>query len=152
MTVFYSFLPTTVHTGAPAHDGLGRAALVRRFKSLKPSHKDVWPRLGPQAQCVAPPRLSTAPMKTPSSPRAANEHAALGRRTRRAASDTAAPSQPLAAVMHSYRTPLGGAAHQLHTTSQCAAAAAWLLAGGCCCTGEGDHGGTALITRSQGKL
>ena len=39
MTVFYSFLPTTVHTGAPAHDGLGRAALVRRFKSLKPSHK-----------------------------------------------------------------------------------------------------------------
>ena len=40
MTVFYSFLPTTVHTGAPAHDGLGRAALVRRFKSLKPSHKD----------------------------------------------------------------------------------------------------------------
>eukprot|EP01047_Picozoa_sp_COSAG01_P052511 COSAG01_NODE_5528_length_4204_cov_9.376249_6_plen_97_part_00 len=32
MTVFYSFLPTTVHTGAPAHDGLGRAALVRRFK------------------------------------------------------------------------------------------------------------------------
>eukprot|EP01047_Picozoa_sp_COSAG01_P110407 COSAG01_NODE_39229_length_479_cov_1.021053_1_plen_136_part_01 len=40
MTVFYSFLPTTVHTGAPAHDGLGRAALVRRFKPLKPSHKD----------------------------------------------------------------------------------------------------------------
>eukprot|EP01047_Picozoa_sp_COSAG01_P117265 COSAG01_NODE_45939_length_404_cov_8.357377_1_plen_134_part_11 len=39
MTVFYSFLPTTVHTGAPAHDGLGRAALVRRFKRLKPSHK-----------------------------------------------------------------------------------------------------------------
>jgi hypothetical protein len=34
MTVFYSFLPTTVHTGAPAHDGLGRAALVRRFKTL----------------------------------------------------------------------------------------------------------------------
>eukprot|EP01047_Picozoa_sp_COSAG01_P015436 COSAG01_NODE_773_length_13704_cov_9.386843_16_plen_199_part_00 len=34
MTVFYSFLPTTVHTGAPAHDGLGRAALVRRFKTV----------------------------------------------------------------------------------------------------------------------
>jgi hypothetical protein len=28
-----------VYPGAPAHDGLGRAALVRRFKSLKPSHK-----------------------------------------------------------------------------------------------------------------
>jgi hypothetical protein len=39
MTVFNSFLPTTVHTGAPAHDGLGRAALVRRFKRLKLSHK-----------------------------------------------------------------------------------------------------------------
>jgi hypothetical protein len=34
MTVFYSFLPTTVHTGAPTHDGLGRAALVRRFKII----------------------------------------------------------------------------------------------------------------------
>jgi hypothetical protein len=40
MTGFYSFLPTTVHTGASAHDGLGRATLVRRFKRrLKPSHK-----------------------------------------------------------------------------------------------------------------
>eukprot|EP01047_Picozoa_sp_COSAG01_P037281 COSAG01_NODE_2953_length_6803_cov_3.014471_4_plen_102_part_00 len=46
----------------------------------------------------------------------------------RAASDTVAPSQLLAAVMRSYPTPLGGAAHQPHTTAQCAAAAAWLLA------------------------
>jgi hypothetical protein len=34
MTVFYSFLHTTVHTGAPTHDGLGRTALVRRFKRV----------------------------------------------------------------------------------------------------------------------
>jgi hypothetical protein len=33
MTVFYSFLPTTVHEGVSTHDSLGRAALVRRFKS-----------------------------------------------------------------------------------------------------------------------
>jgi hypothetical protein len=40
MTVFNSFLPTTVHTHPLTHDGLGRAALVRRFKTrLKPSHK-----------------------------------------------------------------------------------------------------------------
>eukprot|EP01047_Picozoa_sp_COSAG01_P137103 COSAG01_NODE_67556_length_266_cov_1.868263_1_plen_55_part_01 len=29
---YIHFSPTTVHTGAPMHDGLGRAALVRRFK------------------------------------------------------------------------------------------------------------------------
>ena len=46
MTVFYSFLPTTVHTGAPAHDGLGRAALVRRFKILnRRTRKAPAPRL-----------------------------------------------------------------------------------------------------------
>jgi hypothetical protein len=36
--------------GAFTHDGLGRAALVRRFKiNLKPSHK-VPPKLGPSGK------------------------------------------------------------------------------------------------------
>jgi hypothetical protein len=41
MTVFHPFTHTTVHEGASTHDGLGRAALVRRFKRLKPSHKEL---------------------------------------------------------------------------------------------------------------
>jgi hypothetical protein len=106
----------------------------------RPQGAHVWPRPAPQAQAPSAVR-DPAGVRPPW-----RAHEA---RARRAASDTAAPSQPLAAVIHSYySTPLGGAAHQPHTTAQCAAAAAWLLAA----AGEGDHGGTALITGSQGKL
>jgi hypothetical protein len=42
MTVFYSFLTTTVHTGAPAHDGLGGTALVRRFKTRVLNRRTRW--------------------------------------------------------------------------------------------------------------
>jgi hypothetical protein len=66
MTVFYSFLPTTVHTGAPAHDGLGRAALVRRFKRVlnrrtKLDFADIPSQRTGQASRAAEPHTSIDP-------------------------------------------------------------------------------------------
>jgi hypothetical protein len=46
MTVFIHFQPTTVYGDAFTHDGLGGGTLVRRFKPLKPSHKELTAEFG----------------------------------------------------------------------------------------------------------
>ena len=53
----------TVHEGASTHDGLGRAALVRRFKTLKPSHKVC--RAGPVGLVVPRVRVTFRRMAAP---------------------------------------------------------------------------------------
>eukprot|EP01047_Picozoa_sp_COSAG01_P102584 COSAG01_NODE_32153_length_585_cov_2.353909_1_plen_59_part_01 len=56
----------TVHEGASTHDGLGRAALVRRFKTLKPSHKDSnrgWVQLHGRVPSPTSAAMTTAPLR-----------------------------------------------------------------------------------------